>query len=368
MQTSAETSKKPRSKKQSTPVGGKPAFSKSRSDQMYRSIFENALEGIFQTTPTGQYINVNPALAKMYGYDSIPDLIKGLTHIDNQLYVNPHRRDEFISLMREHGVVRAFESEIYRKDKSIIWISENARAVFDENKKLLYYEGMVEDITERKRLEMELQAAMIAAEAANRMKSEFLANMSHEIRTPMNGVIGMTDLLLMTELSPEQRDFANTVRISGEALLTVINDILDFSKVEAGKLELEHLDVDLRDTVEDVARLLAIQAHAKGLEVTAQIDPKLPDVVKGDAGRIRQVLLNLAGNAVKFTQHGEVSIALDIVEQNESSVLVRCEVRDTGIGIPAERLGSLFKPFTQVDGSTTRRFGGTGLGLSLRAA
>jgi two-component system, sensor histidine kinase and response regulator len=162
-----------------------------------------------------------------------------------------------------------------------------------------------------------------------------------------------------------QRDYAETIRDSGTSLLTVINDILDFSKVEAGKLELEQLDVDLRDTFEDVARLLSIQAHSKGLELTAQIDAKLPDLVKGDAGRIRQILLNLAGNAIKFTAQGEVSLEIKVLSTGEHGTTVRCEVRDTGIGIPADRLSSLFAPFMQVDTSTTRRFGGTGLGLSI---
>jgi Amt family ammonium transporter len=335
-----------------------------RAEQEYRSIFENALEGIFQTTPDGRYLNANPALARIYGYESPEEMIHGLQDIGRQLYVDAIRRDEFVAILEQQDAVTAFESEVYRKDGTRIWISENAHAVRDAAGRLLHYEGSVEDISERKRAD-EWRRQVQEAEAANRAKSEFLAKMSHEIRTPLNGVIGMLDLLTATELKPQQAHYTRIAKSSADALLSLINQILDFSKIEAGKLELEQIEFDLPLLLEDVAEMLIHRARTKGLELTCHIVPGVPGHVIGDPDRLRQILINLLGNAIKFTEHGEIELLVDAQGEEGYPPMVRFSVRDTGIGIPADRRDRLFMSFSQVDASTTRKYGGTGLGLAI---
>jgi len=335
-----------------------------RAEEKYRGIFENAVEGIFQTSLDGTYLDANPALARIYGYESVGELCGGLKNIETQLYVDAGRRRQFVQRMQRDGLVQGFESQVYRRDGSVIWISENARLVRNAEGVPLHYEGTVEDITERK-LSEDLRNAKEAAEAASQAKSTFLANMSHEIRTPLNGVIGMLDLLAGADLGDRERRYARIAKSSADALLALINQILDFSKIEAGKVELERIDFDLRLLVEDTLEMFVRRAEEKGIELACQISPKVPTLARGDGERLRQVLVNLINNAIKFTDRGEVVVRLSRVKSKGGQPQIHFAVRDTGPGIPDDRRELLFQSFSQLDASTTRRFGGTGLGLAI---
>jgi PAS domain S-box-containing protein len=335
------------------------------ADARLKRATRGANDGLWELDVATREMWVSPRFGEMFGFDQQEFLGARQKFFDIIHTEDVQRlRGAIERCIREDVLV---DVEVRAKDRAGEWRWYRVRGALERDSAgtPLTVSGSQRDINQRQQYALALLEATETAAAANKAKSQFLANMSHEIRTPMNGVIGMIELLLETPLNPMQLDYAETVRDSASALLTVINDILDFSKVEAGKLELEVLDMDVRDTVEDVARLLSIQAHAKGLEVIALLDPSLPNRVCGDAGRLRQILLNLGSNAVKFTQKGEVSIECKVAHQDERGVIVRCEVRDTGIGIPAGRVNALFTAFTQGDASTTRRFGGTGLGLSI---
>jgi PAS domain S-box-containing protein len=461
------------------------------SEDRFRSLFENATVGIYRTTPAGQILVANPALVKMLGYASQEELIQ--RNLESQGFEPTYPRQLFHERMSQEGEVKDLEAVWARRDGSAIFVRESARAIRGEDHQIAYYDGIVEDITERKRAQERLEEseesfrqlaenirevffistpepvqvtylspaydeiwgrprqavmdspiawiepvhaedrerafkvfaqaqrgvatdmeyriirpdgsyrwirnrtfpvcnaagkfyrvvgiaediterkqvevathkAMKAAEEANRAKSEFLANMSHELRTPMNAVIGMTELALATDLDPEQRHYLQLVQSSADALLELINHILDFSKIEAGKLELEATPFILADVVEDAIRPLAIQAYRKGLEMACGLDPAIPSPLVGDPVRLKQIVVNLVENAIKFTARGEVIVRAWVESKEERNITLHVAVVDTGVGIPADKIEMIFGAFTQADGSLTRRFEGVGLGLAI---
>ena len=334
------------------------------SEKKYRSLYENAVEGIYQTTPRGLIIACNPALARIAGYDSPEELIAAGVDIAEQFYHNPEERESILQKLAEENQIQGFEAQAKRKDGSVFWCSISAHGVKDAEGNILYYEGSLIDVTGRKDKE-KAEREREAAQAASVAKSEFLANMSHEIRTPMNGVVGMTELLMTTELTPQQHDYAEAISGSADALLVVLNDILDFSKIQAGKLTLESVYFDFRKTAEQIGQLFSGQTRGKDIDVLVRYPPDVPTRLLGDPTRLRQILSNLIGNAVKFTEAGHILVRVICEKKTEKECTLQVLVSDTGIGIPANRLDSIFDQFSQADASTTRKYGGTGLGLAI---
>ncbi|HUP60276.1 MAG TPA: response regulator [Thermoanaerobaculia bacterium] len=333
------------------------------SRERYRHIIENANDIIYQADYRGHFTYVNPAAMRITGYDE-NELI-GRNYLD---LIDPDYREAAESFYRGQFQTREsntyFEFPMVTKSGMRIWIGQNVLTI-SAGDIVIGYEAVARDITLRKDLEDELSRTRDAALESARAKSEFLANVSHEIRTPLNGILGMTELLAHTPLAPEQREYAETIRSSGETLLAIVNDVLDLARIESGKMTVETTDFDLDDVVESVLETFTARAASKRLKLRSFIGPDVTRLLRGDAHRIRQILLNLVGNAVKFTDRGEVVVTVMQPEVIDEKVTLRFLVTDTGIGIASAAQRRLFTPFTQADGTTTRKYGGSGLGLAV---
>jgi PAS domain S-box-containing protein len=339
------------------------------NEERVRLLLDSTGEAIFGLDTIGLCIFSNQACLELLGYARQDELLgRNMHKLIHHTRSNgtPYPLEECPLYAAFLGGHPSYEAEeiLWRRDGTSIPVEIRSHPVIRGGKVLGAVVTFV-DITERKRAGKELLRAKEVAESANRAKSEFLANMSHELRTPMNGIMGMTDLALDTELSVEQREFLELIKVSADSLLVLLNDILDFSKIEAGKLSLEPVDFAFHQTVNETLKILGFRARQKGLQLTARLGPEIPSLLLGDPTRLRQVLINLVGNAIKFTEHGEIDVDVQREQGQAGQIELHFRVRDTGIGIPREQQVFIFEAFTQADSSTTRKYGGTGLGLAI---
>ena len=337
------------------------------SEEKFRQIAENIREVFWMMSPTAdEMLYISPAYEHVWER-SCESLYRNPMSWVEAIHPDDLEQAHVVFARQLQGEIVDSEYRIRTPDLQEKSIRDRAFPVRDKTGKLIRIVGIAEEITERKRYEKELILAREGADAASRWKSSFLANMSHEIRTPMNGIIGMTDLVLETALDAEQTEYLKMVKTSANALLILINDILDFSKMEAGKLELDDVSFNLRKSLGEAVKMLGVAAQQKGLEFIFDVSPEVPAAVQGDAARLRQVVVNLAGNAIKFTESGEIEVKVQVQERSAEGVTLRFSVRDTGIGISLEKQQRIFDSFSQADSSTTRKYGGTGLGLTIAA-
>jgi PAS domain S-box-containing protein len=347
--------------------------------QLLEAFLEHIPENVYFKDLDSRFVRISRNMARHFGF---PDESPLVGKRDSDIFTAEHAAD---ALADEQEIIRTGQPVLGKEEEETWdngrrgWALTNKVPFRDRGGRIIGTMGISHDITERRLAEIELarkadelartnvalEQFAKAAEAASRAKGEFLANMSHEIRTPLNGVIGMTELVLQTELTREQREYLETVCFSAEALLSIINDILDFSKIEAGKVRLETVDFDLRECMESTLKTLALRAEAKGLELLCEVSADVPELLRGDSNRLRQVVVNLVGNAIKFTHEGEVALSVEVDQTQGDGVLLHFVVTDTGVGIPVDKLESIFESFCQADTSTTREYGGTGLGLTI---